>query len=140
MTLHPLRQNRARAALLLTLVYSRCALALCAGKTCWGAVQFATINGGPGKAVSYANNVNNGQLQVTMKLSNLNIPNPTAGNHTKLCFKLRDGSVCSKASQLCDASGTPGGLPAPACRYAIFNNRQDCCPTAFANLNSSPLI
>jgi hypothetical protein len=80
----------------------------------------------------------NGQAHVTLKLNNLNIPSPAAGNHTKICFKLRDTSVCSKATQLCDTSGTPGGLPAPACRYAVFNTKQNCCPTAFASLGGYP--
>ena len=101
------------------------------GNTCWGAVQYATVNGGPQRPVSYTAVTMQRPLAAnytTVKLTGLALPSPTAAAGAQVCFKLLDsGSTpCSTAQSLC---GHAGGQ----CFVSLFNAAADCCPTSLVS-------
>eukprot|EP00955_Chlamydomonas_euryale_P009083 97247-Chlamydomonas_euryale.AAC.1 len=91
------------------------------GNSCWGAVEYALVNGG-NRGVAYARVEANGRQYTTMKISQLGLPISQAAG-TTVCFKLRSSreTSCPTAATLCEG---------PFCSYSMFNSQQDCCPTS----------
>ena len=94
-----------------------------AGNTCWGAVEYALLNGQQ-RSVSYQSvRTQQGLNFTTAKLSNLGFHDPASASGAKVCFKLRDSAStqCPSAAAFCGGS---------SCRVSLFNAAADCCPTS----------